>query len=153
MNHGCEATTGEAWCQVTPLHGGAKGYVLASSVSPAIGPDGVLPTGVDTSKRRAKSRDFDARSSFPCAQEQGQQMGECAGAVARGGGGDATVVATFPNGFSRLLYFTHGAFMRGNATMSGVGIDTDWSLQDGAYQIRVDDQRFAIPVEFVLGRK
>lgn len=65
--------------------------------------------------------------------------------------GRATVAVTFPNGFVRLLIFEGGAFIRGNATMSGVGRDTDWHVAAGVHHIRVDDQRFEIPVGFVLG--
>ena len=71
--------------------------------------------------------------------------------MARGGGGDATVVATFSNGFARSLYFRNGDFLRANATMSGVGTDTEWTLKAGVYLIRVDDQRFELPEDFLFG--
>ncbi|MEM6759013.1 MAG: hypothetical protein AAF601_05995 [Pseudomonadota bacterium] len=58
---------------------------------------------------------------------------------------------TFPTGFTRYLYFADGAFVRGSATMSGTGKDTDWQIVDGVYQIRVDDQRFRIPVPLITG--
>jgi hypothetical protein len=150
-NLGCRAAAGDIWCKVAPVPRGAAGYVHAAQVKPATGPDGVVPTGVDTSKSRARAKDFDATRQISCAQEKGQAMGTCAAAVARSGGGDATVVVTFPNGFARQLYFTHGAFIRGSATMSGVGTDMDWTLADHTYGIRVDDQRFEIEERFVLG--
>ncbi|NNF92456.1 MAG: hypothetical protein HKM96_13790, partial [Boseongicola sp.] len=61
------------------------------------------------------------------------------------------VVVTFPNGFARTLTFDGGDFVRGNATMSGVGTDTDWRLSDGTYFVRVDDQRYELPAALVFG--
>ena len=99
---------------------------------------------------RAKSQDFDITATVPCAQERGQALDTCDAAVARVDG-SAAVVVTFYNGFARTLTFSNGAFLRGNATMSGVGTDTDWQLKDGVYHIRVDDQRFDIPEALVSG--
>ncbi len=150
-NLGCERSGGRNWCHVRPFRGGARGYLPAELLQPALGPDGTVPFGVDDSRRRARRGDFDARAQVDCAQEIGEALGVCAAAVARSGGGDATVVVTFPNGFARQLYFTHGAFMRADATMSGAGTDTDWRVDDGAHVIRVDDQRFELPVALVIG--
>ncbi|MEL7117363.1 MAG: hypothetical protein AAGP08_17560, partial [Pseudomonadota bacterium] len=91
------------------------------------------------------------RADAPCAQEQGEPLGTCRVGVARGTGGDATVVATFGNGFARKLYFKHGEFLAANTTMSGNGTDTDWRLEDGVHYVRVDDQRFELPDAFVFG--
>lgn len=100
---------------------------------------------------RARSGDFDATAEVPCAQEQGQALGTCKAGVARADPSDVAVVVTFPNGFARTLTFADGRFLRGNATMSGVGTDTDWQLSNGTYFIRVDDQRFELPKALVLG--
>ncbi|MEM7635371.1 MAG: hypothetical protein AAF299_12470, partial [Pseudomonadota bacterium] len=59
-------------------------------------------------------------------------------------------VVTFPNGFARNLYFVHGEFVRASATMSGVGTDMDWRLQNGRYFIRVDDQRYELPTTLIF---
>lgn len=103
---------------------------------------------VAAATKRAKAKDFDATATVQCAQEVGQALGPCAAAVAQANG-SAAVVVTFPNGFARTLTFSDGAFLRGNATMSGVGTDTDWHLSNGTYQIRVDDQRFDLPETLV----
>ncbi|MEM8792561.1 MAG: hypothetical protein AAGE80_13160 [Pseudomonadota bacterium] len=105
---------------------------------------------LDDSQDRARRGDFDATDMVSCAQERGQSLGNCKAAVSRGSGG-ATVVVTFPNGFARQLYFEGEAFVRASTTMSGSGKDVDWSLEDGLYTIRVDDQRFEISARFVLG--
>ncbi|WP_299773443.1 hypothetical protein [uncultured Tateyamaria sp.] len=103
---------------------------------------------IQTATKRAKSGQFDAQGQVRCAQEVGQALGACDASVARTTG-SAAVVVTFPNGFARMLTFSDGAFLRGNATMSGVGTDTDWQLTNGTYHIRVDDQRFDIPETLV----
>ena len=123
----------------------------AAGLEPAQGPDGVIPTGVDDSKRRARKRDFDATGVIPCAQERGQVLGECTAEVARGNGRDATVVVTFPNGFARSLYFVHGEFVSASSTMSGSGVDTDWRIESGLHDIRVDDQRYELPDILIFG--
>lgn len=150
-NLGCAPARTQVWCKVRPLHGRARGYVAADSLRPARGPDGTVQTGVDDSALRAGRGDFDASGSLSCAQVRGQPMGECAFAVARGTGGDATVVVTFSNGFKRRLFFAHGRFISANATMSGNGFDTDWRLEDGQHLIRVDDQRYALSDAVVFG--
>ncbi|MEM9762018.1 MAG: hypothetical protein AAF968_05855 [Pseudomonadota bacterium] len=151
LNLGCEAVSGAMWCSVRPVRGGARGFTPASNLVPAIGPDGITPMGVDDSRRRAKRRDFDATAKIACAQEQGQSLGLCKAAVARGTGGDATVAVVFPNGFTRQLYFVHGAFVAASATMSGVGTDTDWRVEGARHIVRVDDQRYELPGDFVFG--
>lgn len=98
---------------------------------------------------RARSGKFDAMGEVRCAQEVRQSLGECNAAVARDGR-CAAVVVTFTNGFARTLMFSDGEFLRGNATMSGAGTDTDWQLSGGLYHVRVDDQRFEIPEALVI---
>ena len=150
-NLGCERVAGRVWCQVRPLRSRSGGYAAADDLRPARGPDGIVPMGTDDSPIRAREGDFDATGDMPCAQIRGQPMGECAFAVARGGGGDATVAVTFSNGFTRLLFFRHGEFISGDATMSGTGRDTDWRVEDGRHFIRVDDQRYEISDTSIFG--
>ena len=150
-NMGCRQGDDRIWCDVRPFRGGARGFAAAEFLKPAEGPDGIVPTGRDDSPSRARKRDFDERGEIQCAQEQGQALGECPAAIARGVGGDATVVVTFPNGFARMLYFVHGEFTSASATMSGVGTDTDWQIEGGHHIIRVDDQRYILPDTLVFG--
>ena len=150
-NMGCRQGDDRIWCDVRPFRGGARGFAAAEFLKPAVGPDGIVPTGRDDSPRRARKRDFDERGQIQCAQEQGEALGECTADIARGVGGDAAVVVTFPNGFARTLYFVHGEFTSADATMSGVGTDTDWSIEDSRHIIRVDDQRYILPDTLVFG--
>lgn len=151
INLGCEKVGNDQWCKVSQGNKSEVRFVPTKDIAPAKGPDGVIATGLDDSKRRAQQRDFDASENIACAQNIGEALARCRASIARSGGGDATIIVTFPNNFSRELYFTHGAFMRANSTMSGVGRDTDWELADGIYFIRVDDQRFEVEADFVLG--
>ncbi|SLN32525.1 hypothetical protein ROJ8625_01502 [Roseivivax jejudonensis] len=151
-NFGCSRLASGMWCEVARLTGGQRGFVPADDLAPIAGPDGVVAVGVDDSPRRARRGDFDAADDIACAQEVGETMGTCRAEVARSSGGDATLIANFANGFRRVLHFQHGLFLRGNATMSGVGTDTDWHLDGGVYHVRVDDQRFEVPAGLIVGR-
>lgn len=111
---------------------------------------GIAAGDIMAANARAKSGDFDRTGEVGCAQEAGQPLGLCEAGIARDENG-AVVVVTFPNGFSRMLMFEGGTFLRGNATMSGVGTDTEWTISNGIYQVRVDDQRFEIPEALVWG--
>jgi len=76
----------------------------------------------------------------------------CDHAVARGSGGDATVVVTFPDGVSRTLFFAHGEFISADASEAGGGFDTEWSTDGrGIYRIRVDDERYAVREAVIFG--
>jgi len=94
---------------------------------------------------------FDTR--IACSQERGQALGECTVRVTFEEGGVTTVIARFANGFSRSLRFERGEFVRADATMSGSGTDTDWQLERGLHRIRVDDQRYEVPVDLVAERR
>jgi len=150
-NRGCERIEDRVWCDVSTLRKQQRGHVPAAALEPAIGPDGTMPVGVDDSPARARAGSFDAEGRIPCAQERGQVMGECTAGVARGSGGDATIVVSFANGFARTLTFVHGEFVSASATMSGTGSDNDWSEDDGLHRIRVDDQRYELSAELISG--
>lgn len=94
----------------------------------------------------------EAKALVHCAQERGETLSECPAEVERAGDGRTTVTVAFPSGFTRRLTFTNGRFVRGDATMSGVGTDTDWTRENGEHLIRVDDQRFVIPDALVTPR-
>ncbi|MEM1372794.1 MAG: SH3 domain-containing protein [Pseudomonadota bacterium] len=149
-NLGCREE-GALWCEVRSFRGGPRGFVLASDLRPAVAPDGTIPTGLDDSDKRARRGRFDVRGDVPCAQERGDPMGPCRAGIARGTGGDATVVVTFPSGFARRLTFRNGEFVLADTTMSGNGTDIDWRLTKGRHAIRVDDQRFDLPDALIFG--
>ena len=125
-------------------------WSLALLVVPVFA-SGAVADDMKAAAGRAKEGTFDANGEVACAQEVGQALEACTAAVARDGNSAAAVVVTFSNGFARTLMFDDRAFVRGNATMSGVGTDTDGHLTDGIYHIRVDDQRFELPETLVFG--
>ncbi|MEM7694535.1 MAG: hypothetical protein AAF318_08785 [Pseudomonadota bacterium] len=137
--------------KVRPFGGGLPGYVSEASIRPARGMDGKIPLGPDRTRARVRRGDFDATATIPCAQNPGEALGTCTARAARGAAGDARVAVTFANGFSRELSFVNGAFIRANATMSGVGTDTAWSLEGDTFVVRVDDQQYRVPTALVLG--
>lgn len=151
LNLGCAEVSELVWCETRHLNGRSPAFVLRKSLVPAVGPDGSIPQGENNSKGRAGRGDFDASGQVACAQERGETLGLCAASVARSDGGDATVVVTFGNGFKRQLYFVHGQFVRAGSTMSGVGTDIEWRLDDARHHIRVDDQQFEIADAFLFG--
>ena len=99
----------------------------------------------------AKSENSATRVEVLCAQEVGEQLAPCKASIEHKDG-STLVIIRFPNGFSRLLFFKDAAFQRGNTTMSGTGTDTDWSLSDGIYRIRVDDQQYEVPEALISGQ-
>ncbi len=150
-NLGCEYAEGRAWCFVQPLGGGPVGFVAAEFIEPAVSPDGSVATGPDDSALRAGQKDFDARGSIPCAQERGQPMGTCEFAVARAGGGYATVVVEVPGERERVLYFRMGI---------AIGVESSEADPTGEFRaqregdltlIRVGDERYEVPDALVLG--
>ena len=116
---------------------------LATYIAEAFGP-------APKEEKKEEEAAFDATGTMTCAQEKDQPMGECAYGVLRGEDGTATVVVTFPNGFSRKLFFEDGEFVKADATMSGNGTDTDWETRT-IHSIRVDDQRYELEEEAIFG--
>jgi len=109
-------------------------------------------TAEQSAKSRARRSDFDADVTITCAQAPSDAMEDCPAQIAFVDT-EAALVATFQSGFKRTLYFEDGAFLRGNATMSGVGTDIEWTLVDGLHSIRVDDQRFEVPADILIPKK
>jgi hypothetical protein len=150
-NLGCQPGEGGMWCDVQPLGGGPRGFVPATRLRPAVSPDGRVARGPDDSALRAGQGKFDANGTLPCAQELGQPMGPCSFAVARAGGGYATVVITKPEGGTRAIHFRLGR---------AIGADTSEADASGPFHlkreqdlnlIRVGKERYEIPDAVVLG--
>jgi hypothetical protein len=150
-NLGCLQAEGRAWCDVQQLGGGARGYVAAEFIRPAIAPHGAVVTGPDDSALRAGRGDFDATGPLPCAQFAGQPTTSCQFGVARTAGGYATVVVTRPDGTRRGIYFRAGV---------AIGADTSEAdgypafrarKEDGVYFIRVGPERYEIVEAVIFG--
>ena len=89
--------------------------------------------------------------SIACAQERGESLGRCTYRIEPGEKGRITLTVIFANGFKRKLFFENGEFLKASVTMSGVGTDTDWSLEDGTHRVRVDGQRYEVPDTLIAG--
>ena len=150
-NLGCERAEGGVWCDVQPLGGGARGYVAAQSLRPAISPDGSAAMGPDDSALRAGEGRFDATGPLPCAFAPGQPMGSCEFGVARAGGGYATVVVKKPDGRTRAIYFMMGRPVGADVAESEGRHDFRATKQGDLHRIRVGNERYEIADAVILG--
>jgi heat shock protein HslJ len=150
-NLGCRRAEGRVWCDVQELGGGPRGFVAADYLEPAVSPDGSVALGPDDSALRAGQSDFDATGELPCAQSPDQPMSTCEFAVARSGGGYATVVITKPDGRTRIVYFRMGRAI-GAGTSEAEGEFRFRARRDGdLHRIHIGDERYEIPDAVVLG--
>jgi heat shock protein HslJ len=150
-NLGCKTNERQVWCDVQKLGGGARGYVSAKFLKPAVSPDGSAVTGEDDSALRAGQGKFDATGTVLCAFSKGDTMRECAYGVARAGGGYATVVITKPDGITRAIFFRMGKAM-GADTSQADGYPEFSSSKEGDWNfIHVGDEFYKIPDAVILG--
>lgn len=150
-NLGCEAGADRVWCDVQPFRGGPRGHVAAEFLRPAIAPHGAPLFGPDDSAARAGEGDFDANGTLACAMAPGAPMGDCAFGVSRGGGGDASVAVTRPDGSVRILFFQRGEFVGVDASQAGGGFATEAVREGGLSRIRVDGERYEVVDAIVFG--
>jgi len=115
----------------------------------------LLGAAATTAEQQENPPASSAETAMPkfiaCAQETGEPFGQCTYSIKRGETAKITVTVAFENGFKRRLFFKDGVFVKASTTMSGTGKDTDWSLEDGAHMIRVDDQRYRVPDTLISG--
>lgn len=150
-NLGCEAGEAGPWCLVQPLGGGPVGFVAAARLQGAVGPDGAIPRGPDTSALRLGQGEADARGELPCARHAGQPTNACAFVVTRAGSGDASVRVTHPDGLQRLIWFRMGrAIGVGDSEASPAGAFSTRREADLTF-VQVGSERYEIPDAVVLG--
>ena len=126
--------------------------IWASALAASLcGPLAAQPIETDETMRRLMDGAADAVGEIACVQAEGMDRGTCAARVTRGPGGRASVHVTFGNGFSRVLHFDGGVFVRANATMSGTGTDADWAPSGDLVRVRVEGQRYDLPLALVFG--
>lgn len=150
-NLGCQRAQDRAWCDVQQLGGGARGYVAAAYLRPAISPDGSAAVGPDDSSLRAGQGKFDATGPLPCAFAAGQPMGQCEFGVARAGGGYATVVVKKPDGRTRAIFFSMGRPIGADVAESEGRKDFRATKQGDLHRIQVGNERYEVPDAVVLG--
>lgn len=150
-NLGCETGADRVWCYVQRFRGGPVGYAASAFLEPAVDPSGEVLYGPDDAPMRAALEDFDATGSIACGRTATEPTLSCGFGVARARGGDATVVATFPDGFRRTLFFTRGEFMSADASEAGGGFDTEARRDGDDTVIRVDEERYVVPDAVIFG--
>jgi heat shock protein HslJ len=150
-NLGCQRTQGRAWCDVQQIGGGARGYVAAEYLRPAISPDGSAAMGPDDSALRAGQGQFDATGPLPCAFAAGRPMGQCEFGVARAGGGYATVVIKKPDGHTRAIFFRMGRPIGTDVSEAEGHHDFHATKDGGLHRISVGNERYEIPEAVIFG--
>ena len=150
-NIGCLDAEGRRWCEVGLRSNAPYGYVAAAFLQPAAAPPAAPTTPQESTAYRAGQGQFDARGQIPCAQHRGQPMAQCDFAVARGPGGEATVVVTKPDGLPRALFFDNGAFVSADTSQADGYPEYSASKEADLFLIRVGDERYDIPDAVVFG--
>jgi hypothetical protein len=152
-NFGCAAAGGKVWCDVQPMEGGARGFVSADFLKPAMGPDGAVAMGEDDSAMRLASGKVNATGQVPCAANKGQPMGQCDFRVARGTGGYGTIEISHAGGLKRVIFFVDGK----PTGFSAAEADGSAALQFSATKdadlnrISIGNERYEIPDAAILG--
>ena len=130
------ANSAGVWVDITPQGGSAPRITytakdkstgeceILSFKAPGGGHASSAPSRGDSSERAGRD-DFDAHAPVQCAQGAGAPMVQCNAAVAREGGGTATVVVTRPDGRKRFIFFKRGK-----------AVSADLSQADGSQRFR-----------------
>jgi hypothetical protein len=105
-----------------------------------------------SSSERAAQGQFDARGPVSCAMRAGQPMQECQAAVARDGGGTATLVVTRPDGRTRAIYFEKGKATGADLSQADGNMNfRATKSEQGIYEIEAGNERYEIVESFVFG--
>jgi hypothetical protein len=105
-----------------------------------------------SSSERAGQGQFDANGPVSCAMRAGQPMQQCQAAVARDGGGTATIVVTRPDGRSRAIYFEKGEAIGADLSQADGNMNfRATKSKEGIYKIEAGNERYEIVDAFVFG--
>lgn len=131
------ANSAGVWVDITPQGGSAPRITytakdkttgeceIVSFKAPGGGGHGSSAQSRGDSSERAGRGDFDAHAPVQCAEGAGAAWMQCNAAVAREGGGTATVVVTRPDGRKRFIFFKRGR-----------AVSADLSQADGSQRFR-----------------
>ena len=100
---------------------------------------------------RAGQGQFDARGPVGCAMGAGQPMQQCQAAVARDGGGSATMMVTRPDGRGRFIYFEKGKAIGADLSQADGNMNFRSSKRGDTYLIDAGNERYEIVEAFVFG--
>ena len=104
-----------------------------------------------SSSERAGQGQFDARGPVGCAMQPGQMMGQCQAAVARDGGGTATVVVTRPDGRKRFIFFEKGKAVSADLSQADGNMTFRATKSSDLYRIDAGNERYEIVEAMVFG--
>jgi hypothetical protein len=129
-------------CEIVSFKAPESGGVVTSAASKQRAP----------SSERAGQGQFDARGPVSCAMRPGQPMQECQAAVARDGGGTATIVVTRPDGRTRFIFFEKGKAMGADLSQAdGSQHFSATKSNNGIYKVEAGEERYEIVDAFVFG--
>jgi len=106
--------------------------------------------GMQDSAARAGQGDFDAHAPIRCS-ERGGRWTECQAAVARDGGGTATVVVTRPDGRKRFIFFEQGRAVGADLSQADGNQRFHATREDDMYFIEAGDERYEFIEALVFG--
>jgi hypothetical protein len=105
-----------------------------------------------SSSERAGRGEFDASGPVACAMRPGDPMRQCHAAVAREGGGTATIVVTRPDGRTRAIFFEKGKATGADLSQADGSMHFSASKSsNGIYRIEAGNERYEIVESFVFG--
>ena len=156
------ANSAGVWVDITP-QGGSAPRVTYTAKDKSIGECEVIsfkapgggshagsaPSGGDSSERAGRG-DFDAHGPVRCAQGK-QAMAECNAAVAREGGGTATVMVTRPDGRKRFIFFQKGKAIGADLSQADGSQHFRSNKSGDVYKIEAGEERYEIVEAFVFG--
>jgi hypothetical protein len=105
-----------------------------------------------SASERAGQGQFDARGPVGCAMRAGEPMQQCQAAVARDGGGTATIVVTRPDGRTRTIFFEKGKATGADLSQADGNMDFRATMsKERIYKIQAGDELYEIVDSFVFG--
>lgn len=104
-----------------------------------------------SSSERAGQGQFDARGPVSCAMGAGQPLQQCQAAVARDGGGTATVVVTRPDGRTRFIFFEKGKASGADLSQADGNMKFRATKRGDLYLIDAGNERYEIVEAMVFG--
>jgi hypothetical protein len=110
-----------------------------------------VPAERESTAARAGQGKFNATGQIPCAQHEGQPMGQCNFGVTRDPGGTATVVVTRPDCRTRAIFFEKGKAVGADQSQADGNMRFHATKRGDLYMIEAGDERYEIPEAVVFG--
>jgi hypothetical protein len=124
---------------------------VISFAAPGGGAHGSTAPALGDSSERAGRGDFDADGAVKCAEGAGADWAQCNAAVAREGGGTATVVVTRPDGRKRFIFFEKGKAIGADLSQADGSQHFHATRKNDRYLIEAGHERYEIIEAMVFG--